>query len=216
MFIVYLACLLFGGILVLFSLFSGGEHSDDVSSHSIDSHDFDHHIGDSHAGEISTDSHHIEINKEFATKSLGFDNSSLLSEIGKFFNFRNIIYFITFFGLTGSLGSFMDFGSVFTFFISLLIGSLSAGFGYSFMKYLRKNESGEGVEIYQLQGHNGIAALPITKDRKGKVIIESFGSTNEIIAKLSPASQEEEIKKGDKIVIIEFEDKIAIIDKFDV
>jgi len=215
MFIVYLACLMFGGILVLFSLLSGG-HSDDVASHSIDGHDIDHQIGDSHSGEISTDNHHVEINKEFATKSLGYDNSSILSEIGKVFNFRSILYFITFFGLSGTLGSFMDFGSVFTFFISLLIGSLSAGFGYSFMNYLKNNESGEGVEISALQGHNGIAALPITKDRKGKVIIESYGSTMEIIAKLSPSSQEEEIKKGDKIVIIEFEDKIAIIDKFDV
>ena len=199
---------------MLFSLFSGGDS--DSASHSIDSHDFDHQIGDTHSGEISTDSHHVEINKEFSGKSLGYDNSSILSEIGKVFNFRNILYFITFFGLSGTLGSFLDFGSIITFLSSTLIGGLAAGFGYTFMKYLRKSESGEGIEIYQLQGHNGIAALPITKDRKGKVIIESYGSTNELIAKLNPESDVEEIKKGDKIVIIEFEDKIAIIDKFDV
>ena len=190
---------------MLFSMFSGGDS--DSASHSIDSHDFDHQIGDSH---------HVEINKEFSGKSLGYDNSSILSEIGKVFNFRNILYFITFFGLSGTLGSFLDFGSIITFLSSTLIGGLAAGFGYTFMKYLRKSESGEGIEIYQLQGHNGIAALPITKDRKGKVIIESYGSTNELIAKLNPESDVEEIKKGDKIVIIEFEDKIAIIDKFDV
>ncbi len=215
MFIVYLACLIFGGILVLFSLLSGG-HSNDMDTHSIDSHDIDHQIGDSHSGEISTDNHHVEINKEFSAKSLGYDNSSILSEIGKVFNFRNILYFITFFGLSGTLGSFLDFGSILTFLSSTLIGSLAAGFGYSFMKYLRKSESGEGLEISSLQGHNGVAALPITKYRKGKVIIESYGSTNEIIARLNPASDVEEIKKGDKIVIIEFENKIAIIDKFDV
>lgn len=214
MFIIYLACLIFGGILTLFSFFSGGDS--DSSSHSIDSHDIDHQIGDSHSGEISTDAHNIEINKEISVKSFDADNYSIMSEIGKFLSFRNIIYFTTFFGLSGTLGSFLDFGSILTFFSSTLIGGLAAGFGYTFMKYLRKSESGEGIEIYQYRGHNGIAALPITKEKKGKVIIESYGSTMELIAKLSPTSQEEEIKKGDKIVIIEFEDKIAIIDKFDI
>lgn len=202
--IIYLACLIFGGILVLFSLFTGG------TAHDVDSVDV-HHIDFDH---LDT-SHHIEINKDISAKSISSSDISKLYEIGKIFSFRNILYFITFFGLSGTLGDFFRFNNSTKLISSIIIGLFASIFGYSFMNYLKKSESGKTKEYTELIGSKGIVTLPFSKDRKGKILIETSGSTIEIIAKLSSISKIEEIRKGDKILLIEFDDNIAIVDKYD-
>lgn len=216
MFIVYLACLIFGGILILFSLFTGG-HSNEVDSHSVLSQDIDHSLAETNNDSLTIDTEtQLDAHNELHTNAIESGHNSTLSEIGKIFNFRNILYFVAFFGLSGTIGSLFDFNDILTFLGSIFTGVLAGGFGYSLMKYLNKNESGEGIEIYELSGHFGVASLPISKNRKGKIIIESYGATIELIAILNPLCELEEIPKGEKVVIIEFDDKVAVIDKFDV
>ena len=205
MFTLYLVCLIFGGILLGFSLISGSN-----SDHDADVHHGDFHADtdSSHLHLDSHDIHHHEI--EAAHSSNGF-----LDEVMKFFSLRNIIYFISFFGLTGTSMNLLNFGSVSTLLSSLGVGGFASFFGYSLMKYLRKTESGETINWYNLKGKIATVSMITFKDKKGKILVECAGSTYEIPAILSDNSEYESLQKGEKIIIIEIDEKSAVIDKTD-
>lgn len=209
MFTFYLTCLIFGGILILFSLFSGG-HSHDIDSHSLDSHDFDSHSMDVDT-HIEHSGHHFD--KSFPIQS---ESRSLLSDIGKFFSFRNMLYFVGFFGLTGTIGSILSFNNLLTFLSSIFIGGLAAVFGYSFMKYLKGSQSGDSIDIYDLKGYTAKVTLPVSKTQRGKIIVTIGANTEELIALVSSASYEDRFQIGSEVLIIDFDNKIAIVDKLDI
>jgi len=147
MFELYLFCLILGGGLLGFSLLTGGDHSTDIhgsidinadTGHSLDLHSSDDitHI-DIHSGEI-TETNKLEISKNDSADSI------------KLLSFRNIVYFISFFGLTGITFSLLLFSFLITFFCSLSMGGFAAWFGYKLMKYLVKSESGQSINISEL------------------------------------------------------------------
>jgi membrane protein implicated in regulation of membrane protease activity len=139
----------------------------------------------------------------------------VLSEVAKFFSFRNIVYFTAFFGLTGTVLKITSIGEIITFLFSLGIGTFSAGFGYSLMRYLRNTESGESLNIFDLNGREAKVSIDISKSRKGKIVVESGGSSMELTAMLSDNATEESIHKGEKVIIIEVNKETAIVVKSD-
>jgi len=206
MFTIYLIFLIFGGILVLFSLFSGG-HTQDIDTHSVDVH-------------LDVDAHNFDIQSEVSAHNDGSmessDSHSNIGEVFKFFSFRNITYFMTFFGLTGVLGNLLNFHPFSNFLTSISIGSIASAFGYYFLKYLNNNESGESINISDMKGKPGSVSLQTSKSIKGKITIEVAGITLELTSLLTNTSNIDLLKKGDKILIIEIENDIAIIDKYDI
>lgn len=188
----YLAALIFGGIFLGFSLFSDAEgDSSDISHHTDLSHD---------TGDI----HHVDI-----------PSHGLMAEAAQFFSFRNIIFFLTFFGLTGSMLTWLDINSIVALISSLGMGLFSAGFGYTFMRYIRNSDSGESISIKSLKGRVGKVVLPATKIKRGKVLMNTSSGTIELTALVSEISDDDEMKIGDEVLVIDFSDNVAIITKSD-
>lgn len=201
----YLACLIFGGILLAVSLFSdSGEHE---VEHGFDA---DHSLGD---GDLDT-------SDEISSHSLDHDsdishNSGHITDAVKFFSLRNIVFFLTFFGLTGSALNFLHFNSIFTVIISLVMGGFSSGLGYQFMKYLKNSETGTDSSIKQLEGRIGKVVLPVGKTKTGKLLLESRGQYFEIQALLAENSQHESLNNGEQVLVLEIINNIAYIEKND-
>lgn len=222
MFTIYLACLIFGGILLGASLISfggsesGGSDTGDLTADSDVGHDVDlaHNSDLSH----QTDIHHDADLTSTGTSShiTEISKSIVFKEAAHFFSFRNLIFFMSFFGLTGTSFSLLNFSGLTTFFSSALMGSFSYVFGYSLMKYLRNSESGKEIKMSELIGKTGIAGLPITKEKAGKVIVYTGTFTREYSAKLSEASKSEIIKPKEKILVIDITDNCLIIDNIEV
>lgn len=189
---IYLAALIFGGIFLGFTLFSGSDSDSSDVSHDTD---LSHDTGDLGHGDIPS--------------------HGLMAEAAQFFSIRNIIFFLTFFGLTGSVLSWLDTNSIVTFLSSMTMGVFSAGFGYAFMKYIKNSDSGESISIRSLTGRVGKVVLPATKNKRGKVLISSSSGTIELTAIVSEASDEDELKIGETILVIDFSDNDAIITKSD-
>ncbi|MBN1446312.1 MAG: hypothetical protein JXA28_00155 [Bacteroidetes bacterium] len=242
----YLACLVFGGILLTISLFAGGDadtdmdHSLDVHGdvdmdhslemhadmdHSLDVHadvqtgtgDFDANAGEMHAGgsdlpvEVDADHPAVVSVQDADTATHG----SALSAAFEFFSFRNLVYMTTFFGMTGSVLTWLAMPFTLTLGSSIGMGFFAGMVGHRFMKYLRGSESGESLHVTQLIGHKGTVTLPPTKTRKGKVRIVAVGNVIELIALLHEDSQEEELHFGDPIFILSIEKDVAVVDKAD-
>ncbi|GAB1370865.1 hypothetical protein MASR1M45_09270 [Candidatus Kapaibacterium sp.] len=204
MFTIYLACLIFGGILLSASLFSFGDSHSDIDN--TDTGHLDHN------NLPDTDTH---IDKSFHQSSLTKELSKLgvAHEAAQFFSFRNFTYFTAFFGLTGTMLSLIGFGTISTFLSSLGLGSFSFVFGYFLMKYLKDNESGKEVEYKDLIGKTGKVSLDISKAKHGKVILNAGNQVREYSALLNEFSENETLKKNDSIIVLDIMNDHLIIDK---
>lgn len=251
----YLACLVFGGILLTISLFAGGDadtdmdhsldvHGDVDMDHSLDIHaDMDHSldvhadvgdvvadvgmdagdvgadVGDFDAGdadvpaEMTVDSDHPAVTSVQDASAAG--ETSLLASAFQFFSFRNLIYMTTFFGMTGSVLTWLAMPYGVTLGSSLGMGLFAGVVGHRFMKYLRGSESGQAVHVHQLIGHKGTVSLPPTKTRKGKVRIVTGGNVIELIALLHEDSEAEELGCGEPIFILSLDKDVAYVDRAD-
>lgn len=204
MLIVYLACLIFGGIILGASFLFGGDHDTNI--------DTDHTLDFDHSGELPVDSGGIEIEHSPNDINVSLHNDHLsVSEAATFFSIRNMIFFITFFGLTGTVLSLMSVISMITLICSIGIGASAWLFGYKLMKYLKSSESGEGLSIYSLKGKSAKVIMPIGKNRKGKVQINTGSQSLQLIAKASDISETEEFKKGDEVLIIEVRENYVYV-----
>lgn len=195
----YLAFLIFGGLLLAGSLILGGDHHSSIESGA----DTDIHLGDSHS--VSIGNHSIEQHSEITN----------ISDAVKFVSFRNFIYFSAFFGLTGTILTLLDIVFLLSLPISLIIGGISAYTGYRFMKYLKATESGEAINILQLEGKVGEVTVNIYKNHPGKLKIEFGGKFDEFIAILSEDSSKEMLSKGEKALVIDIENNKLIVTDFE-
>ncbi len=189
MFAIYLAALIFGGIFLVFSFFSGGsDHSGDVG----------------HDASLDGGSHHIEL-----------EGSGLLAEAAKFFSFRNIIFFLSFFGLTGTVLTWLEMNTIVTLLSSLGMGLFSGAMGYILMKYIRNTESGTSLTLSDMKGRIGRVVLTASKSKRGKVLISTPLGTRELTALVSEISETDEIIRGETVLVIDIANNDAIITKSD-
>jgi hypothetical protein len=97
----------------------------------------------------------------------------------------------------------------------MTIGAFSWFFGYKLMKYLKGSESGEAISTFNLKGHLGTVTMPLHKSRKGKIIIEAQGTTQELTARISESEDYDTINSHEKILIIDIKNNEAICIKTD-
>jgi len=212
---VYIACLLFGGILLAVSFIMGGGHDASTDVHgSLDIHsDTDIHASLSSGGGIDT---HADIGHTGEVSSHALESQQQDGDSGdavKFISLRNIIFFIAFFGLTGTALELLSVSGIITLLFSIVMGAFSAVTGYKFMKYLKSSESGEAINIYSLQGRTGKVIMNLSKEKQGKILIDAGNQSIEMRSLLAENTLEDELKYGDKVIIIEVKNNIAIVIK---
>lgn len=204
----FLVCLIIGGGLLAFSLLSGSHDNSTME----------------HSGEFQTDSE-IDVHTEIASES-GVSTGHITSEISpshstdasetvKFFSIRNFIYFLTFFGLTGTLLTLFEINTLISFLSSLGIGILSYLFGFKLMKYFKASETGEIMNVYNLIGRTAKVEIDIIEGNKGKIVVNFGGKLIELVAVKSDTAGYESLKSGEEVLITDIQQNIAIVDKID-
>lgn len=211
----YLAFLLFGGVLLGISLLGGGDGDGFETDHSLE---MDHSVeldGDID-GDIDTE---IEMESEVHLEHEVQTNSSVNQNVAgatQFFSFRNLIYFATFFGLTGTVFTLIDFVTILTLIFSIAMGGFAWIFGYKFMKYLKSSQSGEGINARDLIGHKVKVTLRVGKGKKGKIVVETADGTTELIAECSDIATGDFIERGKEALIIDFKNNIYYVTENDI
>ncbi|MBR9978314.1 MAG: hypothetical protein KFH87_09515 [Bacteroidetes bacterium] len=225
----YLACLVFGGVLLGISLMTGGDSSSDID-HSLEGSggvDFEGQteLTADAAMEVHADTPgHLPESMEIddahpAVVSVDTDmadsGASMLHAASEFFSFRNIVYAMTFFGMTGSVLTWLATPFGLTLGASTGMGLFAATVGHRVMRYLRGSESGEVLHVATLVGHPAVVTLPPTKLRKGKVRVTHAGQVVELLALLHEDSESERIQPADRVFIVAISENIAYVDRAD-
>lgn len=183
MFTVYLACLLFGGVLLLFSMFGGDAETGDVADADIDLD-----------ADLDTEMH-----------GEGWHAAA------QFLSFRNIVFFLAFFGLTGTVLSWLAIPGAVTFGVSLAMGLFTATLSHRFFKYLKQSESGAGQELRELEGMAAKVIVGPAKGRRGKIMIAAGDRQLQLLAEVADEASREVFSSGEQVFILRVDDGVAYV-----
>ena len=179
---VYVGSLLFGGLLIVASLFGAG-------------HDTDLHLGDGgHAGHTG-DGH----------------DQSVASALLSLFGIRFWTFGAAFFGLTGAVLHVVGGGltAVAPDFTRAALGVV-AGLGASTaFRVLARDTIGQVAAASALVGREGRLLLPVARGQRGKVRVAVPGASD--LDLLAESDDDETLAAGAEVLIVEVRGNVAIV-----
>lgn len=181
---IYLICLIFGGFFLAVSIFAGTETDADFA--------------------LSADA---DIDVELDGDVSGEGVTSAI----QYLSFRNFIFFVAFFGLTGMILSKLGTPAIATFVVAFSLGFLSAAFGHKVMAYLKQSEVGGSVNMHDLEGLAAKVTVDVTKSRRGKVTVNSKDRIFQLLALAAEEASRNHFKFGDSVIIMRIEDNTAFV-----
>jgi membrane protein implicated in regulation of membrane protease activity len=186
---VYIAALVLGGCLLCASMFLG--HHDAEASPDL------HVDGDVHAA-ADADGH------------LEAGHGASLSDFWiPFVSVRFWIFFLCFFGLTGSVFSLFHLAGKWPVLILALAVGVATGLAaVLIIKYLRTHEVGQAPTEEDLKGLEGVLLLPLAPGTKSKVRLDLHGQTVDLVA---VSDEPDSIETGRRVVVIDIRDNQAVV-----
>jgi hypothetical protein len=185
---IYLACLMFGGVLLAVSILAGAYG------------EMDHAVGDvDHAMDV--DAHGFDLHAS--------SHGEGLTAAIKFLSFRNIVFFLAFFGLTGTVLTWIRIPSLITPFFAVGMGWFAAAFGQKIMTYLKKTESGAEINLQDLEGLRALVVINVAKNRRGKISVVANDRRLQLLAVVADEESKDEFKYGESVTIVKIENGIA-------
>lgn len=200
----YLACLIIGGVFIIVSLFFGSDADADVDTGG-DLH-FDS-SGDAHF-EAGGDAHDLHID---ASAGADAHHGEGLAETIKFLSLRNIVFFVAFFGLTGTVLTWLGAWPIFSFPAAVGMGFFSATLMHKALRYLVKTEVSGGVNLEDLSGLSAKVVIGLSRTQRGKISLKTGGQYMQILALAADVAGPTEFKAGDEVVILEVKNGLAYV-----
>jgi hypothetical protein len=172
---VYLAFLVFGGALLLFTILFGSDSDLDL--------------------DLETDVS-LEGDVEFAAHGEG------LAAAVQFLSFRNLVFFSAFFGLTGALLTWTGTNSILTLISSLVLGFFAAVLCHQLMRYLKTSESGEVTNLSECVGMSVRVTLPVEIGSRGKVSISTPHRRIQMLAEVAEEATKKSFTEGESATVV--------------
>ena len=199
----YILAAMLGGGLLIFSVLSGAHHDvGDVDASGLDAHlsgvdadvsgvdvhaDHDIHVGHDAAGELV----------------LGL------------FRPRNIIFFLTAFGFTGTLLTLLRNAPKMTLSLALVMGGGAMLLTHTLFTWLRRSEIGiDALSEREIEGCTARVVLPLSPGERGRVACLIADREHYITARLA-ADVSEPVAAGGEVVILRVEGGVAEVVPFD-
>lgn len=213
----YISTLIIGGGMLAFSAFSGGDFSSDAD---VDTNvDIDSNLDIDTDFDADTDAphdafEHIPHSIESVNHSIAPANQSGVDAI-KLLSLRSFTYFSAFFGLTGTVMTWIGSAFITTLLSAIFSGSVAVFFGYKLMAYLKSSESGQALSTRSFIGRKAKVIIPITPNKMGKILVEISGQNVELTAKVA-SPDDNSFAPRDTVLIVSFSGNVAIVSKYDI
>jgi hypothetical protein len=203
---VYLISLIVGGFFVLLSIFGGGESDSDVDA----DHDFD--FDADHDLDFDAD-HDFDFDAD-ADHDFDFH-----SDVGSgpglvdLFSVRALFLFAAFFGLTGTLLTWLDASEVWTLVASILTGlAIGLGGNWVIKSIGYRTVSSEATAI-DIRGATGKVLVPFEGDERGKIALISKGKRLQLLARSFDDENQISFEPGEEVVVVRMEGSVAHVVK---
>jgi len=198
-----------GGILLAASLFLGHHDADAGGDVHVDAGadaDADAHVEVDAAADADADAH-VEAD---AHADLAGGHGTELSDFWlPFVSVRFWVFFLCFFGLTGTVFSLLALaGKWVTLFAAVGMGA-ATGFAAAFIiQRLKTVEVGRALGEEDFKGQEGTVLLPFEAGGQGKIRLELGGNTVDLVAR---SEEQTPIERGRKVLVIDIKEGEAIV-----
>lgn len=196
---VYLISLIVGGFFVLLSIFGGGEAEADTDV------DLDADVDVDLDVDVDADLD-VHVDAGAGHGHVGTGLVDLLSV-------RALFLFAAFFGLTGSvltwLGSEEPLVAVLAVLTGLLIG---LGGNYVIKRFAYEHVSSD-VSVDDLRGKTGQVLIPFEGGEKGKILLVARGNRLQLTARALDDETREAFERGEEVVVVRMDGRVAEVVK---
>jgi membrane protein implicated in regulation of membrane protease activity len=182
----YLVCLVLGGLLIAVSIFGGGDADVDV--------------------DVAADAD-VDVEADVDAE----DGGEGLTAAARFLSLRNLVFFMAFFGLTGTLLSVLGAQHLATLLTSLVLGVVAAYAVQRLMDYLRSSQSGALPGASALAGAEARVVVGLAGRRPGKIDVVSGDRTYQFVARMHEGAGVDHVEVGDVVVVVRIQDGIALV-----
>jgi membrane protein implicated in regulation of membrane protease activity len=182
----YLVCLVLGGLLIAVSIFGGGDADVDV--------------------DVTADT---DVDVEADVDAEGGGQG--VSAAARFLSMRNLVFFMAFFGLTGTLLTLLQAHHLATLAASIGLGAVAAYAVQRLMDYLRASQSGALPGASALAGAEARVVVGLAGTRPGKVDVVAGDRTYQFVARMHEGAGVDHVEVGDTVVVVRIQDGIALV-----
>ncbi len=199
----YIVCLVFGGVLIAMSIFSGMEGDASATEVSFDADagiDMDMDAGMDMGGDMDLDA-----DSDFSGMGEG------VSAITQFFNFRSLIFFTCFFGLTGAVLNLLGHGIFTSLPSAIVMGLFLSILMHTVMVYVKKTETMDETRLSDYAGLRASVIMPVSSKNKGKVTFNAKDGLVQLTAVIAVESDRRSFKNGEAVIIVSIDGRIAHI-----
>ncbi|QXD14107.1 hypothetical protein GQ464_011620 [Rhodocaloribacter litoris] len=126
---------------------------------------------------------------------------------------RALFLFAAFFGLTGTVLTWLNSGEPMTLLLSVLTG-LAVGLGGNYViKRLAYEHVSSEITLQDLQGKTARVLLPFQGAEKGKIALVARGHRLQLVARALDNETAETFRPGDEVVVVRLRDNVAEVVK---
>jgi len=202
---VYLACLIFGGALLAVSVAAGGDAHGSTVVH------VDTQTGAGVEGGISGGAEaHLELVDQDGSAN-GRTPHQDFAEAAQFLSLRNVVFFMAFFGATGTTLTLLGVTALLTVASSVGMGSTAAAAIHRVLGYLRRTESGRVDHERDFEGLPARVLVAVGPGKMGKVGVDTAERSVRLLAHVAEESAQERFTEGEEVVVVRVEDGVAQI-----
>ncbi len=201
---VYLISLIVGGFFVLLSIFGGGESDSDVDADSDFDFDADHDFDFDADHDFDVDADHdFDIHGDIGSGP-GFVD---------LFSVRALFLFAAFFGLTGTLLTWLDASEIWTLTASVLTG-LAIGLGGNYViKTIGYRTVSSEQTSRDIRGATAKVLIPFEGDEKGKITLVAKGKRLQLLARSFDDESALSFEPGEEVVVVRMDGSVAQVVK---
>lgn len=204
---VYLVSLIVGGFFVLLSIFGGAESDADVDADADFDFEADHDL------DFDAD-HDFDVDADHDFDVAGHADIGSGPGLVDLFSVRALFLFAAFFGLTGTLLTWLEASELWTLTASILTG-LAIGLGGNWLiKTVGYRTVSSTHTARELLGSTARVLIPFEGTQKGKITLVAKGQRLQILAS-SFDEDSPSFEPGDEVVVVRMEGSVARVVKPD-
>jgi membrane protein implicated in regulation of membrane protease activity len=129
----------------------------------------------------------------------------------KFLSFRNFVMFTAFFGLTGTVLTWLGGPFLINLAAAIALGLFAATLMHKAMSHLMKNEVGKTTNLEDLIGSPAKVTIDVSRKHRGKISVFANGRTLQLLAQVAEEAAQNEFKQGDTVIIINIQNGMAFV-----
>ena len=120
----------------------------------------------------------------------------------------SVAFVLAFFGLSGVIGSATNTAALLVFVFALVVGVGAGAMNSAAFSWLRRHSNSSDVADSELEGSIANVALPISSERRGKIIVSKAGAREQMTASPVDGSP---IDQGERVVIVRVDRGVALV-----